>query len=48
MENALLDLLNVLIVCAIGFGVIMMVVPLRYGGIRPRHSLRAGGGSEPK
>jgi hypothetical protein len=36
MENALLDLLEVLIVVAIGFGIIMMALPPRYGGVWPR------------
>jgi hypothetical protein len=36
MENALLDLLDVLIVFVVGFGIIMMVLPQGYGGVRPR------------
>ena len=36
MENALLDLLDVLIVFAIGFGVIMIALPPTYGGVWPR------------
>ena len=36
MENALLDLLEVLIVVAIGFGIIMMALTPRYGGVWPR------------
>jgi hypothetical protein len=36
MENALLDLLDVLIVCAIGFGIVMIALPPGYGGVRPR------------
>ena len=36
MENALLDLLDVLIVFAVGFGIIMMALPPTYGGVWPR------------
>jgi len=36
MENALLDLLDVLIVFAVGFGIIMMAPPPTYGGVWPR------------
>jgi len=35
-ENALLDLLDVLIVFAVGFGIIMMALPPTYGGVWPR------------
>ena len=40
MENALLDLLDVLIVFAVGFGIIMLVLPQGYGGVRQLGSRR--------
>jgi len=36
MENALLDLIDVLIVFAIGFGITMMALPSAYGGVGRR------------
>jgi hypothetical protein len=36
MENALVDLIDVLIVVAIGFGIIMVALPPVYGGVGPR------------
>jgi hypothetical protein len=36
MENALLDLIDVLIVFAIGFGITMMALPSTYGGVGRR------------
>jgi len=33
MENALVDLIDVLIVVAIGFGIIMVALPPVYGGV---------------
>jgi hypothetical protein len=33
MENALLDLIDVLIVVAIGFAIIMVALPPAYGGL---------------
>jgi hypothetical protein len=36
MENALLDLIDVMIVFAIGFGITMMALPPAYGGAERR------------
>ena len=36
MENALLDLIDVLIVFAMGFGITMMALPSTYGGVGRR------------
>ena len=33
MENALLDLIDVMIVFAIGFGITMVALPPAYGGV---------------
>jgi len=33
MENALIDLIDVLIVVVIGFGITMMALPPAYGGL---------------
>lgn len=40
MENALLDLIDVLIVVAIGFAIIMVVLPPACGGLRLRKQKR--------
>jgi hypothetical protein len=37
MENALLDLIDVMIVFAIGFGITMMALPPAYGGAERRN-----------
>jgi len=37
MENALIDLIDVLIVVAIGFGITMLALPPVYGGVGPRN-----------